>query len=202
MHRNLNSQGFTLTELMLAMVLFSTVLVVSTVGFIGMNRTFSRGTIKRQLSQDIQTVSTDITRTLRLQPVGGSLPEYCNGGVGCSTADLQTLAFGSVCYLWPMATAPDRGGLYKKSGSCNSASDTVQIMGSRYMVRSMEVSSVGVDDSIYRFSGIFSTLLDEAIRFDNTGKVLSCKGTAESPEVASCAVQKFEFSINRQGESI
>lgn len=201
MRRNMNKQGFTLTELMLAMVLFSTVLVVSTVGFIGMNRTFSRGTIKRQLSQDIQTVSADITRTLRSEPVGGSEPQYCSG-TDCNPVGWQTLAFGSVCYLWPIPTAPDRGGLYKQPGSCNPAAEKVKIMSSRYMVRSIEVSSIGADSLMYRFSGIFSTLVDDAIRFDENGKVVSCKGTAENSEVASCAVQKFEFSINRQGESL
>ncbi len=199
MRRSINEQGFTLTELMLAMVLFSTVLVVSTVGFIGMNRTFSRGTIKRQLSQDIQTVSAEITRTLRSEPVGGSEPQYCNGET-CSPEDWQTLAFGSVCYLWPISTAPDRGGLYKQPGTCNPAAEMKKIMSSRYMVRSMEVSSINPE--IYRFSGIFSTLVDDAIRFDEQGKAVSCKGTAESPDVASCALQKFEFSINRQGESL
>ena len=34
-----NSEGFTLIELMLAMTIFSAVMVVATVGFIGMNRT-------------------------------------------------------------------------------------------------------------------------------------------------------------------
>ena len=37
-----NSEGFTLIELMLAMTIFSAVMVVATVGFIGMNRTFNR----------------------------------------------------------------------------------------------------------------------------------------------------------------
>lgn len=199
MRRNFNIQGFTLTELMLAMVLFSTVLVVSTVGFIGMNRTFSRGTIKRQLSQDIQATTADITRTLRSEPVGGVEPRYCSGE-NCSPEDWQTLAFSSVCYLWPVATASDRGGLYKQPGACDPTAEMTKIVSSRYMVRSMEVYSI--DPEIYRFSGIFSTLVDDAIRFDDQGKVVSCKGTAESPDVVSCAVQKFEFSINRQGESL
>jgi len=110
------------------------------------------------------------------------------------------LAFGSACYLWPISTSTDKGGLYKQSGVCNPTSEKKQIMSSRYMVRSMEVSSINPE--IYRFSGIFSTLVDDAIRFDEQGKAVSCKGTAESPDVASCALQKFEFSINRQGESL
>ena len=67
MNKILNSKGFTLIELMLAMALFTTVLVITTVGFIGINRTFSKGLVRKQLSESVQRTTEDITRTLRAE---------------------------------------------------------------------------------------------------------------------------------------
>ncbi len=86
--KKLNSKGYTLIELMLAMGLFSVILVVSTIGFIGINRTYTRGVIKKQLSESIQKLSSDIETTLQIEP--SSPVVFCSGADGppnCTTQE-------------------------------------------------------------------------------------------------------------------
>lgn len=208
--------GFTLTELMLAMVLFSTVLVISSVGFIGMNRTFNRGTIKKQLSSGVQAVSDDITRTMRSQPTH-SLPQACYSTnadyPNCKNTiadNWSWLSFSNTCYLWQYSSEGSLGGVYKSTGSCGSDSlnDKKAILGERYIVRAgISVSAIGTDNDagtqLYAVSGVFSTREDDAIHVPvDANDRWRCKGTAESSNVATCAVQQFNFIVNPRGNSL
>ncbi len=209
-----NQRGFTLTELMLAMVLFSTVLVISTVGFIGMNRTFSRGTIKKQLSEGVQLVSEDVTRTMRAQPTD-SLPRSCNGvDVACKETVAENwswLSFSTTCYLWQSPSIEDyQGGLFRNSGPCTSESlnNKVAMLDERYAVRraltvqQISETEVSAGAQLYGVSGVFSTKDDDAIHEPvDANDFWRCKGTAESPNVATCAVQEFNFIVNPRGNS-
>jgi prepilin-type N-terminal cleavage/methylation domain-containing protein len=193
----INNNGFTLTELMLAMVLFSTVLVISTVGFIGMNRTFNRGVVKRQLSESVQAVSEDVGRTLRLQPVTRE-PEVCNSIDDCS--GWHTIEFATVCYKWPDQN--DEGGLYRQAGSCVSDQSGEVILPDRYKVRELSVRQIDSGDGglLYGVSGVFTTMNLDAIHQPSEEEPRwRCKGTAEHPDVASCAVEAFSIIINPQG---
>lgn len=199
-------QGFTLTELMLAMVLFSAVLVISTVGFIGMNRTFNRGVIKKQLSEGVQMTSEDITRTLRTQPAD-RLPTVCSqveGGDECPVVEgWHTMTFASVCYLWPVAD--DAGGLFKRSGSCTDDDKKEQVLDQKYKVRELRISPIDMvtNRALYSVSGVFTTMSSDAIHFPSEeDPSWRCKGTAEHPDVATCAVEAFNIIISPRGGTI
>src|SRR6476660_7737459 len=101
---NKSQSGFTLIELVLTMMLFSTVLLITTVGFIGMNRIYIRGTIKKQLSESVQAVSDDMTREIRAN--GGAGTTNCAAGAcgigGSPGADAERLCIGKVRYIWQL----------------------------------------------------------------------------------------------------
>lgn len=198
--------GFTLTELMLAMVLFSTVLVISTIGFIGMNRTFNRGVIKKQLSEGVQMTSEDISRTLRAQPANRP-PTVCSeneGGDECPVVEgWHTMTFATVCYLWP--AAEDVGGLFKRSGSCADDNKKEEVLDTKYRVRELKISPInmGSDSALYNVSGVFTTMSSEAIHFPSEeDPAWRCKGTAEHPDVVTCAVETFSVIISPQGGAV
>ena len=211
-----NQNGFTLTELMLAMVLFSTVLVISTVGFIGMNRAFNRGIIKKQLSEGVQAVSDDISRSLRAQP-NTSEPISCDGvDLKCANyiKDWKTLKIGTICYAWQTPGSDPavhaKGGIRRSVGACTEESGkTTEILSSRYVVREgIAVSKLSgsniAGDELYSVKGIFSTSENSAIHFADPnipGDNLRCKGTAEDSNVPTCAVQNFNLIINPRGNS-
>lgn len=206
--KNKNQSGFTLVELMLAMVLFSTILVISTVGFIGMNRTFNRGTIKKQLSESVQTTTEDIARALRSQP-NSSPVEIPTCGPTESTCvsyldTWNTLLIGSTCYLW------QDSGLYKSTGTCN-PDNKQELLDSRYVVRyGPYITLVGTGSGavLYKVSGVFTTDQIDAIHIPNadgesdTDPRWHCRGTAESSNVQTCAVEEFNIIINPQGSAI
>ncbi len=216
---NLQQNGFTLTELMLAMVLFSAILVISTVGFIGMNRTFNRGVIKKQLSEGVQAVSDDMTRTMRAQPTE-SLPKSCYSTDDASVYNQckntvgegwSWLSFSNACYLWQYRSVPNAtSGLYKDGGPCatDSLAEKKALLSSRYVVRQgvsiAQIASEGASGTqLYAVSGVFSTVEDEAVHVPaDASDTWHCKGTAESSHVATCAVQQFNFIVNARGNSL
>ena len=213
---NTNNHGFTLVELMLAMVVFSTVLVIATVGFIGMNRTYQRGVIKNQLSEGIQAFTEDVTKSLRAQPIN-VLPKYCNGMDATCTGIFngwQWLSLTNVCYMWPLTGSDNIGGLYKSQGPCNTTSDNgkILLLSDRYVVREApKIALVNVDGSdvrgaqLYSVSGVFTTIEESAIHKKDSGNPNDhwrCKGTAEDSAVSTCAVEEFNFNVNPRGNSL
>ena len=201
-----NSEGFTLIELMLAMTIFSAVMVVATVGFIGMNRTFNRGLIRKELSEYSQTVTEDVTRSVR----GGANVRVDNcieGDYGCLT-DRTVICVGAVRYLWNGSGLP--GGLYKDSpSSCDAPfSDVRTVMPSRYVVRDFKIERienttlpVGVSfpTTLFKVSGVFTTADDDALFFGNPTfdpDQVKCLGTTEAATVRTCSVERFNFVIN------
>ncbi len=194
-----DSKGFTLIELMLAMALFITVLILSTVGFIEMNRTFSRGLVRKQLSESVQRTTEEVTRAVRASPVN-TLPGNCqtSGQTDCPADGWKALCFISVRFLWKTDAEPY--GLYTDNKGCQDGVDTSsanQIMGSRYKVSDLQVGDL-VDD-LYRVSGVFRTSDDEAIVDLADPSIMRCKGTSQSPLVRSCAVERFNFIVNARG---
>lgn len=200
-------EGFTLVELMLAMVVFSAVLVIFTVGFIAMNRVFSRGVIRRQLSEGVQITTEDFTRTLRSELNNIDAPVACDGRIAsntCAVSNWVSLNFPSTCYLWngKVNNSPVYG-LYKTDESCSSRSpdSKVTLVGSQYLVDSLQIDAVSDATNVkglYRIAGVFRTTNDLAIDFTDP---IKCKGTTEQKDVTSCAVEAFNFIVNTKGSS-
>lgn len=200
----LGRSGFTLVELLLAMTIFVTVMVVSTTGFIAMNRTFTRGTIKKQLSEAVQRTTEEITRDVR------QLPQQSGSAISCAqnrTPDpacpvdnsWSALCITGARYVWK-----GDGGLWKDAKPC---SDPVATNGSRklvderYKVAALAVTSTTKSENhLFRITGTFRTADDEAFINLTPADTVKCKGSAASSAVKACAVERFDFIINARGQ--
>lgn len=188
-------QGFTLIELLLAMAVFSLVLMVATVGFIGMNRSYTRGAIKRDLSERVQLTNEDVTKMIR---VAGD----ASTAVPCSTNPTgfdHSLQLASAAYAWK-----DSGGMWRGNAICEAASFTTEILPSAYTVRSFMIYKIPTETSLYKVTGVFTAGAAAGLQFpagaENWYDNGRCKGSGESPEANSCAVEKFQFIVNGRAQ--
>ena len=197
--------GFTLIELLLAMTLFSTVMVIATVGFIGMNRTFTRGVIRKELSEASQKTIEDITQSLRasakdIAPTecdGFSNTSYCKSGIAAA-------CFDGTRYFWNPNEAA-AGGLYKDTLSCNAdpSSAKITVVNERFKVRGLKINPISGGSNAL-FAGLFTVkgalTSGDSSAFNNLSDPdfsnISCKGSAASSAVRSCSVEKFNLSVS------
>ena len=192
----LTNSGFTLIEILLAMALFTTVMLVSTLGFIGINRTYTRGMVRKQLSESVQTITDDLTRSLRAQSTKTD-PDSCKEG--CVPNGWSVLSFSNACYMWKVDDPS--GGLYKAQKSCRpesaDPSNRTGLLDERFMVHDLTVTSVSGGQGLFRVSGTFTTTDADALVDDHS----SCRGTSQSPGVSTCAVENFNFIVTTSGAS-
>jgi len=194
--------GFTLIELMLAMSLFIGIMVISTVGFVGMNRTFTRGTIRKQLSEAVQNSTQDMARAAQASPQNATVATCNPSKPGCDST-VNAVCLGATRYLWNK----DDGGLYKDFRSCSEAPapDKQSLMDNRYKVQALEVTPLA--RSLVRIRGVYSTAEEAALALPNTSDPeyafkITCKGSAETSLVQTCAVEKFDVVINAVGAKV
>lgn len=202
MNKYINQQGFTLIELMLAMTLFISVMMVATVGFIGINRTFSKGMVRKQLSESVQRITEDMTRSIR-----------SNGSSSLTKAQVpetDSQCTGSVCYIWPLGD-DGPGGLYRvpaDSVSVNEyATSGIKLLDERFVVDYLDVGPVGLSDDLSRVKGMFrlrdETAFNKFTAQDGTPEKEKtvCKGSAESGASQNCALEKFNFVVSTSAGS-
>lgn len=200
-----NQRGFTLVELLLSMTLFTTVMVICTAGFIAMNRSFTRGTVRKQLSEAVQRTTEDITRTLRTMPQNTVAQAQKQG-------DWAVLCLAGGRYFWP--TAAEATGLYRDTSSCTDSVSTsknkIELVDARYHVAALKVDSIKMADAaitdqlsgaLFRVSGTFTTSDSDALQTSDPSdpSKLRCKGSVLSSAVRTCAVEHFSFIINARG---
>ena len=91
----LDSKGFTIVELLVAITFFSFLLLLITYGFVQINRAYTRGITTKTLQESARTITEDLARTLRISdnvsitPPGATTPE--NG---------WKMLLGDDCYVW------------------------------------------------------------------------------------------------------
>ena len=202
-------KGFTLVELMLAMTVFSTVMVIATVGFIGMSRTFNRGLIRKDLSEYSQSATEDITRTIRGLGTNANFTNCNAGEPACpGSGDYSAICFGTFRYAWGVNSG--KKGLYKDApSSCNEelSADAKAIVSDRYVVRSLSIAEIpsggpAMPVSLFAISGVLTTSDDDAIVLppEVAENEIRCRGTAEAATVRTCSVEKFNFTVNARGQ--
>ncbi len=200
MRLNRDQNGFTLVELLLAMTIFTTVMVISTAGFIAMNRSFTRGTVRKQLSEAVQRTTEDITRTLRNMPQNAVAKSEERDG-------MNLLCLAGARYFWPTGT--EATGLYRDTNGCeDQTKDRVELVDDRYRVVDLKVATVKTADTtvedqlsgaLFQVSGTFTTADTDALHDADKAKFARCKGGALSSAVRTCAVEHFSFIINARG---
>lgn len=201
----LSDRGFTLIELMLAMAIFSTVMVVTTAGFIGINRTYTRGTIKKELAEAAQRATVKATTVLRSNQQSGNFPKTSN-------AQWEILCSSGARFYWS-SVAVDAKGMYVDTKPCSDpivTSDGVQIVDSRYKVEDFDIKAVSGVQDVYEVSGIIRTP-DEAAFTVGSGndslpspyspEDMRCKGSSAGLIVTTCAIEKFNTLVNARGQA-
>ncbi len=213
MSKNVSEEGFTLIELLLAMTLFSVILVVSTLGFVGINRTYTRGAIRKQLSESVQRLNQDITTTVR-NPQAAN-PAVCKSDVVTANCPngWEAICLSGARYSWKKLD-DTAGGLFKDAKACGDAVDTAtatKIVDTRYIVEHLAVTSL--TNRLYNTQGIIRTADSTALTTtDNDGSIdrtptdywknVRCKGSSAGGVVQTCAVESFNFVINSQGSTL
>lgn len=199
----MNRRGFTLVELLLAMTLFTTVMVIATAGFIAMNRSFTRGVVRKQLSEATQSLNEEVTRTVREQG-RNALPLNCPAdGIGCLIQPgWSAVCFGQVRFVWE--SDEDGKGMYKDtvSDSCNTAVPTsgmTQVFSDRYKIQTLTVRPI--KEGLFRVQGLASTTETAALTTPTDKLDITCKGSAENSAVSTCATEKFDFIISARTSS-
>ncbi len=187
---DMNKRGFTLVELMLAMSLFIFVMMVATVGFVGINRTFTKGMVRKDLSEGVQRLTESITLTIRNEGQLANLQEAADAG-----ENLSQLCASHTCYVWGKGV-----GLKKTKGEV-----TEVVLDERYKVDFLKVTSLTGD--LYRVSGIVRTNEDSDFNYDkdkypNDTQEISCKGSAEVGVSKNCALEKFSFVVSVGGARV
>lgn len=213
----LSKKGFTLVELLLAMALFTTVMVITTTGFIAMNRSFTRGTVKKQLSEGVQRTTEDVTRVVRALPqaqINGPIP-ICEPGSATPGCPIQTdwrvLCLTGARYFWGKADG-ENNGLYKDAPSaCSATVDpnnnaTQKLVDTRYKVVDFKIASTtptGNTNDVFLFTiaGTFRTDDNNAFDDPNNASAVKCRGSAKNSAARTCAVERFSFTINARGDT-
>lgn len=188
-----DDRGFTLIELMLSMSLFIFVMIVATVGFVGINRTFTKGLARKQLSESVQRLAEDITTTINN-----------DGGLNSSNIGRGQLCSSLSCYVWAPYSedSPDKpSGLRKVTiaEADNPNSKGGIIIDERYKVDRLDVARIG-SENLYRVSGIIRTADKNAFNFPDDGypelnQNITCKGSAQEGASTSCSLEKFSFVV-------
>lgn len=192
--------GFTLVELLLAMTLFSLTMIVATAGFIGMNRVFTRGLVRKDLSEAAQFITEDITRALRaegLSSVATACPETGSTNPPCYNGwASQTL--GQTRYIWRSSGA--HTGLSRDTGPSTAApsSSRVSLLSDKYKVKALTISKLPTSADLYRVSGVLTTSTQEALSMPADGDPfkITCLGSGQNVAAQSCAVEKFNFVVS------
>lgn len=193
---SMNKKGFTLIELMLAMTVFTLMMLVATAGFVAMNRVFIRSGIAKELSESSQDVAEDITKAIRQAEENA---RTCPASPPASDYE-GTLIIGSTAYAWNRTGG---GGMWRGPANCSVFS--TEVVPSRYKVRAFEVTPIDTTEGFYRIRGVITTSEDTAINFPAATSNwfedpnVSCKGTSEVPSAQNCAVEKFNFVVSGRG---
>ncbi len=184
--------GFTLIELLLAMTIFSVILMIATVGFIGMNRTFTKALIRKELSEASQSLNEDLTRALRAMPQTATInSDVCTENCGNR---YNKMTLGGVCYFW--RSNDNAGGLVSDT-QCDGDSpvNPFVIVESRYVLQLLTVTEVNND--LYRLKGVLRTNNEDAFVGLEEDPVV-CLGSTVSTLAQTCSVENFEFVVSRR----
>lgn len=154
--RRLNSSGFTILELLLAMTFFSFVLMFMTAGFVFVSRQYTRGIIVREVQDADRFAIEDMARNLRLSDVSDDQAARCDGSVSSSAcADLTQLGIenqlclaNGVTYQWeePDTTEAAAGvetNLWKTNGCTDGVDERTPMLSERVSVYDIQITPVG-----------------------------------------------------------
>ncbi|HET7302285.1 MAG TPA: prepilin-type N-terminal cleavage/methylation domain-containing protein [Candidatus Saccharimonadales bacterium] len=194
------SKGFTIIELLIATLVFSTVLLVVTIGIIQISRVYYKGinetdvqntarSIMDTVTQGIQFSGADITETASPQP--GNLQAFCIGNTQYSYRLGYQLVDSS-----PTGNQTITGLVSKNISACQSAAATAG--GKEFLSPKMRLSNLSVKElvpgSLYKVT-VRVAFGDDDLLNNPTSQNASCKTTTGSQ---FCSVSELTSTVYRR----
>ena len=108
-HDHKSQRGFTIVELLMAMALFSFVLILASVAFVQINRMFHKSNTVAEVQQTARTIIDDVSRAVRVSASGSSI-EYL-ADVTTGDEEPGVVCIGGIYYVfredWESGTDAD-----------------------------------------------------------------------------------------------
>lgn len=191
-----DSRGFTLMEILFAMTIFTSAVLLMTTIFIALNRSFSQGTARKELSEASQVLAEDISRVIRMQGANNPI-ETC----GTLPAGFDSsLRIGSISYAWRTASDSQARGVWKGNAQCSNLE--FRLVDDRFTLRELRVTPIedaNLDDiSLYRIQGVMTSGNDSGLIFPE-GSWINDTNSGCRPRSSSnrnCSIERFNFILN------
>lgn len=196
--------GFTIIELMVATVVFSTILIVLTAGVIAITRTYYKGIVLGNTQSTARSILDSIAQTIEFNggtidwPVGVGGTEALQG-LGC--IGNQAYSFRLGLQLDNSPTTPDQAahGLMRNSGvsGCRNQaapdfSSGTELIGSHMRLASLNVTPVNTNNRLYEVNvtiayGDYDLMCSPSLN----GRQGGCKSTDQPVTLQSNDIQQF-----------
>lgn len=193
-----DTRGFTLMEILLAMTIFTSAILLMTTIFMSLNRSFSQATTRKELSEASQALAEDITRTIRMYGTNNPMGN-------CSDAEMssgdfeESIKIGTTAYVWRTANEGSRG-VWK--GDCDGAN--FRLVDDRFTLRQLEVTIVNppgvVNSSLFRIQGVLTSGNDDGLippaheESWITDTDAGCQPV--SGRNRNCSIERFNYIVN------
>lgn len=203
---NTNESGFTILELMLAMTVFSLVLVAAAAGLIQVGRMYYKSVITTRTQDTNRAVIDEITRSVQFS---GSIPNIVEDA---DTGDIMAFCVGNVRYTPnpdPNAVVGDGStiGLFKDevgSSSCPAESDLsslagsdgTELLGEHMRLTRFEVDSIPDTDQYRVTVWIAYGDEDDLFHIDEDTNRYTCQSGAIGSEF--CAISELSSVVSRR----
>lgn len=197
-----NQKGFTLVELMFALSMFSLMMIIATVGFVAMSRSYTRGLARKQLSESSQRIVASIDNSITNtglgsyascraaddEPIPDACPELSGKWQGA-------LCFEGERYIW------GSDGLFRQAEDCDvtlpESATGEELLSARFRVDRLNVEQLG--DKLYAVKAVLRTENEEAFTFDEDDPTKTiCNPTSGAAQV--CAIEVVDTVINARGD--
>lgn len=193
----MNNKGFTIVELLVSMTFFSFILLLIFVGFVQINRSYSRGLTVKEVQNSTRNLTEDLVRTIRntnsvdeiiLDPAGYRI---CVGGIryAWNQYDDASSSFTDETY----ASSTDQIKIVKIEDNLACSADidqanSKQLIDNNHRVQYLSVEPIG--SKTYNITVVLSSyVIDD---FTSFGKNASCKIRSGDQY---CAIAKIETTV-------
>lgn len=147
MRRSLDQRGFTILELLVAMTVFSVMLVICSVAILGLSRQFYKGLVKSRTQAVARTISEEMANNLQFS----STPPYELVDFADPSNPVRGWCIADRRYLYVMHVALGGGtqGVLQRGGSCGDplphaltpAANLTELAGDNMRLAKLEIQS-------------------------------------------------------------
>lgn len=178
-------EGFTIIELLLAMAVFSFVLMITVAGFVQVNRSYTKGINVRRAQDSARTIVEQIAREIRISEdvtFNGPARTLCIGG--------------NIQYSWSLANsgsgfqgAPGTRLVRRSDGPCGSGTTITEMLTPNTYPINVNVDSSG---SLHKVTLGIVVESDDNIE---SGMDFSANCSTNSADTAYCYIVEYSTSV-------